>query len=69
MTKDPIFHNTSSKTSGNDPVEGVDPGGTRSTHPGQRDKTAPKTGDAAVEQTVKSGDRNPRLESQGPRPK
>ena len=39
----------------NDPVEGLDPGGTRSTRPGRRDKQA----DKQVTHTVTSGDRNP----------
>ncbi len=44
----------STRTTGNDPVEGLDPGGTRSTRPGKRnDRTAP-----TVEQTVQSGDEN-----------
>ena len=44
----------STRTTGNDPVEGLDPGGTRSTRPGKRkDGTAPK-----VEQAVRSGDEN-----------
>ena len=44
----------STRTTGNDPVEGVDPGGTRSTRPGKR-----SDGNAQnVEQTVQSGDEN-----------
>lgn len=43
----------SSRTTGNDPVEGLDPGGTRSTRPGKRNEGTPK-----VEQTVQSGDEN-----------
>ena len=46
--------NASSRTTGNDPVEGLDPGGTRSTRPGKRKDGAPPT----VEQTVQSGDEN-----------
>jgi hypothetical protein len=60
MSKDPEFKHTSTRTAGNDPIEGVDPGGTRSTHPGHADKTAPKATEPRIEQTVKSGDRNPR---------
>ena len=45
----------STRTTGNDPVEGLDPGGTRSTRPGRRDKQA----DKQVTHTVTSGDRNP----------
>jgi hypothetical protein len=68
MTNEPSHQHTSTQTTGGDPIEGVDPGGTRSTHPGQRDKTAPKRAGAKVEQTVTSADRNTRTESQGPRP-
>jgi hypothetical protein len=51
---------SSSRTTGNDPIEGIDPGGTRPTRPGNPDKT---TGSSekkkpAVEQHVESGDRN-----------
>ena len=45
---------SSSRTTGNDPVEGLDPGGTRSTRPGKRKDGAPPT----VEQKVQSGDEN-----------
>ena len=47
-------------TTGNDPLDGVDPGGTRSTKPGNPDKGAPAAQPAKVEQTVVSGDRNTR---------
>lgn len=46
----------SSRVTGNDPVEGVDPGGTRPTRPG---KMGPD-GKPVLEQTVESGDRNTR---------
>jgi hypothetical protein len=69
MTKEPAFQHQSTRTAGNDPIEGVDPGGTRSTHPGQADKTAPKKSDPSIEQTVKSGDRNPQRESRSAAPK
>jgi hypothetical protein len=50
---------TTSRTTGNDEVSGVDPGGTRSTRPGQKDKTEPKaTGGVKTPTTVVSGDRN-----------
>ncbi|MBV9655477.1 MAG: hypothetical protein JOZ42_13035 [Acetobacteraceae bacterium] len=53
----------STRTTGNDPVEGVDPGGTRPTKAGQPGKD----GGRATEQTVESGDRNPRTsEGDGP---
>ncbi len=51
---------SSSKTTGGDPVSGVDPGGTRSTKPGNPDKTAAKPEGAKSEQAVVSGDRNTR---------
>lgn len=43
----------SSNVTGNDSLDGVDPGGTRPTSAGKRGKPAPKS-----EQHVQSGDRN-----------
>ncbi len=63
MPEKPNFQTNSTHTAGGDPVAGADPGGTRSTKPGQRDKTAPKAENPAVEQTNASGDRNPYRES------
>lgn len=63
------FTSRSTRTTGNDPVAGADPGGTRSTRPGQRDKSAPPAVDPATTQTVTSGDRNPRRESRTAQPK
>jgi hypothetical protein len=49
----------SSRTTGNDPVEGIDPGGTRPTRPGNPDKTGGASEKKpTVEQQVESGDRN-----------
>ena len=45
------------RTTGNDPSEGADPGGTRSTKPGNPDKSGLAKPER-VEQTVVSGDRN-----------
>lgn len=45
---------TSDRTTGNDPVEGLDPGGTHPTHPG---KPGPN-GARVVEETVQSGDQH-----------
>ncbi len=52
--------NESTRTTGGDAVEGVDPGGTRPTRPGNPDKsgTKPKPKDAKVEKTVRSVDGN-----------
>jgi hypothetical protein len=61
------FTRSSTRTAGNDPVSGADPGGTRSTRPGQADKREPKQARPKVEQHVTSGDRNPRAESRSPR--
>ncbi len=44
-------------TTGNDPIEGADPGGTHSTKPGNPDKSGPAKPDQ-VNQTVVSGDNN-----------
>jgi hypothetical protein len=49
---------TSSRTTGNDSVEGVDPGGTRSTKPGNPDKSGRSEKGSKLDQTVESGDRN-----------
>ena len=44
---------------GNDPIEGVDPGGTRPTKPGNPDKSGPaKPAEVSREQNVVSGDQN-----------
>ena len=50
---------TSSRTTGGDPAEGMDPGGTRSTKPGNPDKSGPAKPEAVREgQTIVSGDQN-----------
>ena len=46
------------RTAGNDPVEGADPGGSRSTRPGQEEKTSSGTQERTTDQSVVSGDRN-----------
>ena len=48
----------SSRTTGNDSIEGADPGGTHSTKPGNPDKSPGSPKGAKIEQTVESGDRN-----------
>ncbi len=49
----------STRTTGNDPLEGIDPGGTRPTKPGNPDKSgAAKPKDVGAEQTIVSGDQN-----------
>jgi hypothetical protein len=58
---------TSTRTTGNDPVAGADPGGTHSTRPGKRDKVRQTQEEPRVEQTVESGDRNTWAESRSPR--
>ena len=51
--------NQSTRTTGNDPAEGADPGGTRSTKPGNPDKSGPARPERVTEgQHVVSGDRN-----------
>ncbi len=51
--------NQSTHTTGNDPIEGVDPGGTRPTKPGNPDKKGkPNPVQVSKEQTVVSGDQN-----------
>ena len=61
------FQHSSTRTTGNDPVAGADPGGTHSTHPGQRDKSVEKQADPKVKQEFGSGDRNPVRETRGRR--
>lgn len=56
----------STRTTGNDPVEGANPGGTHSTRPG---KKTPGGDERATAQEVESGDRNPRRESRTPGPR
>jgi hypothetical protein len=68
MKKDQTFTHTSTKTAGGDPSEGADPGGARSTKPGQPDKSASKTSNPKVQQTVASGDRNTQRESRAVQP-
>jgi hypothetical protein len=63
------YTQTSTRTAGGDPVEGADPGGTRSTKPGQRDKSAPKATDPKTRQDVTTGDRNTQRESRSAQPK
>ena len=62
------FEHRSTRTTGNDPSSGADPGGTHSTHPGQADKSAPRQEAPVLDQHVTSGDRNPKRESRLPRP-
>ena len=45
------------RTTGSDPIEGADPGGTHSTRPGNPDKSGPSL-PGRVGQAVTSGDRN-----------
>ena len=58
---------TSTHTAGNDPVAGADPGGTRSTKPGQRDKSEPKKTNPAVTQHVETGAGDRDVHRRGPR--
>ncbi len=49
----------SDHTTGNDPIEGIDPGGARPTKPGNPDKGGPaKPENVRKEQTIVSGDQN-----------
>jgi hypothetical protein len=69
MATDQTFVHSSNKTAGGDPMEGADPGGTRSTKPGQPNKSSPKAQDPKVQQTVTSGDRNTKTEARSYQPK
>ncbi len=49
----------STRTTGGDPLAGVDPGGTHSTKPGNPNKSGPARPERVAEdQAIKSGDRN-----------
>ncbi len=59
--------NPSTATTGNDPVEGLDPGGTHSTKPGNPDKSGPsKPAEVRREQSVVSGDQDDRIGDKAP---
>ncbi len=50
---------SSTRGTGNDPLEGVDPGGTRPTKPGNPDKGGPaRPAEVGRDQTIVSGDQN-----------
>jgi hypothetical protein len=51
------------RTTGGDPIEGVDPGGTRSTKPGNPDKSGAARPEEVGENRV-SGDRNEGISSE-----
>ena len=56
---------TNARTTGNDPIEGADPGGTHSTKPGNPDKSGPAKPQAVHDvQHVKDGTRedNPSMD-------
>ena len=59
------FKHRSTRTAGNDPIAGADPGGMQSTHPGEPDKSAAPGQHPAADQHVGSGDRNPVRETRG----
>jgi hypothetical protein len=56
--QDELHTRSSTRTTGNDPIESADPGGTRSTKPGNPDKSQPRQKDPKTKQSVVSGDRN-----------
>jgi hypothetical protein len=60
----PTHRHVSSRTTGNKPVEGIDPGGTRPTAAKRRQSG--ERGVQQVEHTVTSGDRN--MRPQNPKP-
>jgi hypothetical protein len=65
--QDELHTHSSTRITGNDPIEGADPGGTRSTRPGNPDKSRPKQTEPKTTQSVVSGDRNTSAESRSPR--
>lgn len=68
-TKRKTFTHESSRTTGNEPIEAVDPGGTRSTKPDQHHPDKPGDQEPKMRQRVTSGDRNTWREPRGPQPK
>lgn len=64
--KRPTHHHASSRTTGNDPVEGASPGGTHAPSANQGDKR--DSSEKHVDHAVKSGDRNVWRESRSPQP-
>jgi hypothetical protein len=60
----PTHRNVSSRTTGNEPVEEIDPGGTRPTVAKRR-----QSGEQQVQHTVTSGNRNLGRKSQDPKPR
>ncbi len=53
------MNTASTRGTGNDPLDGVDPGGTRPTKPGNPDKSGPANpAEVNKGQTVVSGDQN-----------
>ena len=68
MQDEPSRHaRSSAHTTGNDPIDGVDAGGTRSTKPGNSDKSQPRQQNPRVSQTIVSGGRNNSVEGRTPR--
>ena len=54
-----MINDDTARTTGNDPLDGVDPGGTRPTKPGNPDKTGPANPQQVRQnQTTVSGDQN-----------
>jgi hypothetical protein len=68
-TKRETFTHESSRTTGNEPIEAIDPGGTRSTKPGQRHPDKSDDQEPKVRQRVASGDRNTWREPRTAQPK
>lgn len=59
--------NPSTRTTGGDSTEGLDPGGTHSTKPGNPDKSgSSKPAEIRKDQTVISGDQRDRVGNKGP---
>ena len=67
--KQPTFPHKSTKTTANEPVEAIDPGGTHSTKPSGRGEAGPDASESAQQPRVGSGDRNPQRESRTAQPK
>jgi hypothetical protein len=53
-----VVTNSSSRTTGNEPVEAIDPGGTKSARPAHGKKPVGGKTEGKLEQKVESGDRN-----------
>ena len=68
-TKRRTFTHESSRTTGNEPIEAIDPGGTRGTKVAQTHRDRPDGKESKMRQRISSGDRNTMPASRDPDPR